>query len=170
VEEYATIAWSLASFIAGTGAGIWLTYRLSGGSGQRAPTPRTMFSWARGDVRIAEPTARNVAVRKVTDWEGAATVDTENRTLTFDLQDVNGLRRSLTYPASKIMQFYKCETPKRPEMGGDTVTYQQLLAIARHYAWVIPRGRGYQWSIAWATRERRLRLLSLMMTTPPRPE
>jgi hypothetical protein len=125
---------------------------------------RPGFEWTRRDVYIPEPKAENTNVRKVTDWEDAPLTD--GRSLTFTIQDTRvGLVRDLTYSAALVLRFFKCDTPTRSEWHGDHNDYSRLLAIGKHYGWLIPEsGRRYGWAIWLSTRERRLRVLSAWLT------
>jgi hypothetical protein len=63
-----------------------------------------------------------------------------------------------------VMRFLKCDTPRRSEWHGDVVEYGRLLAVAKHYGWIIPNGNGFEWAMWLASRERRLRVLEAWLS------
>lgn len=165
---YTIIAWALAGGIGGYLLGRWDRRNIAG---PREPILRRNFNWARSDLRIPEPTAKDTPVRKVTDWQGAADLNLEDRTLTFHVQGGDGFERDMMYTSHQVMRLFKCDTPKHAEWHGDHNEFSRLMAVAKHYGWVIPEGKGRVWSIPFGTRERRLRILAAWMTcdTLPRP-
>lgn len=170
MDEY-TVAWAACSFIAGAGAGILLCRQLAGGwptGGPRTPIMRRGFEWARRDIVIPEPTAQATTVRNVSHWQDDGQVDLDGRTFTFHLHDERtDLDRDATLSAHQVMSFYKCDTPARSEWHGDVKVYTLLLAVGKSYNWLTRRsaGNGYEWSIPFGTRERRLRRISMWMAT-----
>jgi hypothetical protein len=158
-----TIAWALFTFIVGNATGGYIVHTLTHGLPQ-VSLKRPGFEWARRDVYVPEPKAENTNIRKVTDWEDAPTTD--GHSLTFTIQDTQvGLVRDLTYNAATVLMFFKCDTPIRAEWRGNHNDYTKLLAIGKHYGWLIPQKQGrWGWAMWLATRERRLRVLSAWLT------
>jgi hypothetical protein len=74
----------------------------------------------------------------------------------------SGLDRDVCFSIAMVNRFMKCDTPARAEWHGDNGTYSKLLAVGKHYGWLVPSdARGYQWSVWLGTRERRVRALEM---------
>jgi len=140
--------------------GALVSYARLVGVGSRAGRPQsaTLHEWARRDVvgHATTPPAVDTRVRLVTEPQAAA-----RDTLTFHLYDyANQVERDLTFRTPIVQRFMQCDTPCRAEWRGSNGDYSQLLQIGKRYNWLVESEHGgYLWSVAFATRERRIRHL-----------
>lgn len=144
------------SFVVGVLLGGYLALRIST---ERVRVTRSGHWWARSDVTLPAPATVNL--RRIMDWQSSPMTD--GKSITFSIADRDGIQRDLTYRATTILKFFKCDGPTRAEYHGDHGDYSKLLAIGKHYGWLIPDQGRYVWAAWLATRERRLRILEAWM-------
>lgn len=166
---YESLAWALASFIAGAALGIWLTLRLGGA--QRQPPRRGLFAWSRQNTIISPPARDPSRVRLIANWDDVMTQSPDDHSLTFSFDGID-----VTFTAGELMRFLRSgdDGPNRNGWKGANGTYSQLLKVLSRYHWCFRKGNRWAWALWLGTRERRVRALALLIdggygTLPPPP-